>query len=87
LKTIWKETLSLSHEMQQLHIPTTAVVQHVAGQNGVVTLWFETDTGHAIAHSRRFRVIGTGWQVPEDGTYLGTAHLSGYVWHVYEVMS
>jgi hypothetical protein len=36
---------------------------------------------------REFVIIGTGWDVPDNGIYHGTVQISPYVWHVYEIVS
>jgi hypothetical protein len=52
-------------------------------QRGAITLWGElepSDPGsrHVI------QVFGTGWDIPDGFTYIGTVQLNdGTVWHVY----
>jgi hypothetical protein len=47
--------------------------------------WAETPGGDFTV-TRRFRVIGTGFDIPNPGTYLGTVFDGPFVWHVYEVI-
>ena len=68
---------------------------HVGGQVGlpVIQLWAASDEKVAIYEDRRFFALGTGthldlgqrsWPAP-DITYIGTALVGGYVWHVFEL--
>ena len=54
--------------------------------DGEATMWFLVDTA-AAAEKRRFDVIGSGWELPANGTYLATVHeeQAGRVltWHIF----
>ena len=63
-----------------------AVIRAVGMQDDAIHAWAENPDGEPLTVTRTFRVIGTGWDVP-DGTYLGTVFDGPYVWHVYEVTS
>ena len=62
-----------------------AVIRAVGVQDGQVYAWAETPGGDPLTITRRFRVIGTGWDVPDPGVYLGTVFSAPFVWHVYEI--
>jgi hypothetical protein len=65
-----------------------AVIRAVGMQDDAIHAWAETPVdGDPFTVTRTFRVIGTGWPVPDPGTYLGTVFDGPYVWHVYEVAS
>jgi hypothetical protein len=68
-----------------LHLAAGSIPRHVHEQNGGVMLWIELDLatpGPSVA--RAFAIEGTGCGF-ERGDYLGTAHVEGFVWHVFEV--
>lgn len=61
-----------------------AVIRAVGMQDGAIYAWAENPGGEPLNVPRTFRVIGTGWDVPDPGTYLGTVFDGPFVWHVYE---
>lgn len=84
---IWKYPLAFE-EIQDVKMPAGSMVVHVAEQQEQIVLWALVDTA-APLEVRRFKLAGTGHEVPSDGEvfpYLGTAVMSnGYVWHVFDV--
>jgi hypothetical protein len=60
-------------------------LQHVAMQNGVVTLWCAVDEDSSPA-SRTFHIAGTGHVLPQDPSYLGTVFDRQFVWHIFELL-
>jgi len=71
--------------MIHAHIPKHAKIVHVAFQpdKGFV-LWADVDTTIPTVE-RSFCIYGTGWGVPDGGTYRGTLFQDEFVWHVVEV--
>lgn len=71
-------------------MPAGAKVIHVHAQDDDVCLWAIVDTA-APDELRRFDIIGTGHQLPANRVgrweHIGTAHVRGFVWHVFEVLS
>lgn len=68
----------------QWHVVETADVRHVGQQHDdtTVTFWWEET---ADVRARRLRVFGTGHEIPDDTTYVGTVQASnGLVWHLIE---
>lgn len=69
-------------------MPHGAKPLHVAAQNGGVHLWALVHADNPVRplDRRAFLTLGTGHL--EDpaaiGDYIGTAHLDGLVWHVFE---
>ena len=63
-------------------------IRAVGMQGSQIYVWGETP-GHAdpLTVTRTFRVIGTGFDVPDVGNYIGTVFDGPFVWHVYEVPS
>lgn len=50
-------------------------------------IWIETEVPaqEALGSTRRFRVIGTGHDVPPGGKWRASAIAGEFVWHVYEL--
>lgn len=68
-----------------LHLAPGSIPRHVHEQGGLVMLWVEVNldaAGPSVA--RTFSIEGTGCGF-DRGDYLGTAHVNGFVWHVFEV--
>jgi hypothetical protein len=68
-------------------IPLGGRLLHVHEQDGNIGLWFLVDPNNKPV-KRKFFIVGTGFGI-EDGKYamldyLGTAHIDGFVWHVFE---
>ena len=83
-RTVYKYPLAFG--LTRLVVPVQSEIRHVAMQGESVCLWMEVDP-QTWSEKRRFAVIGTGWPVPSDGRYVGTAMTpdGAYVWHVYEI--
>lgn len=80
MKTVWKFFLDREVEM-----PTGAKLLHVAEQHGQLCTWAEVDPD-APTEIRRFALVGTGHNVPENVTFVGTILMmgGGILIHVYE---
>jgi len=55
---------------------------HFDMQNGTPTLWAEIDSLVEV-EEWRFRIHGTGHQIPSGSTHVGTYLDGQFVWHVY----
>lgn len=81
-QVIWKFPMTLSAH-QIVEMPDGAQTLHVAEQYGKITLW-ALASPDMEKRQYIFYVVGTGHAVPaEAGRYLGTAHVDGFVWHVF----
>ena len=86
--TIYKYVLGYggSHAPIELEMPLAAKLLSVKMQGDRITLWAAVDKDIATV-TRRFWILGTGWQIPEG---VALQHLEtvldpgGYVWHVFE---
>lgn len=82
MQTILKHELEIT-DSQSIMLHKHADILDVGNQGGKLVLWAEEDTSQdkmPIA----FKVIGTGQPVPNDDfSYVGTAQVNGFVWHVY----
>jgi hypothetical protein len=84
MKTIYKYPLPVAAKCT-LHMPKGARLLCVAEQNDVWCLWAEVDTAQPST-PRHIIVFGTGHPIPDELVkwYIGTIHMRGYVWHVFE---
>lgn len=85
MKTVYK--YPLTEPLETLHLPRSSRIVNVATQDGNPTLWIEQWTELPTVR-RTFLSFGTGHAIPEEATYVGTAHDvsgAGLVFHVYEV--
>lgn len=85
MKTIHKYTLDVVGE-RTIQMPENAEFLSVQVQHGEICMWFLVDTGEAEI-SRKFTVIGTGWEMPNQAVqHLGTVQMEGgsLVWHIFE---
>lgn len=55
----------------------------VGMQKGHVCVWAEVEDGYMLNTQYAFDVYGTGWDVPDTSTYVGSVFDGPYVWHVY----
>ena len=81
MKTIHKYELgSIGAKM-----PAGARVLHCAVQGDLHCIWALVDTDQELVQ-RKFEVIGTGWDVEDNMTYVATYFEHKYVWHLMEVL-
>lgn len=83
-KTIWKFVLA-EGSLQKIRMPKDAKVLTVQMQHGTACLWVLVDPV-ANEEDRWFRVYGTGHDIQDEGTYIGTFQMKGglYIFHVFE---
>lgn len=87
MRTIYKYDFAFAGR-KKFEIPKGSILRHVGGDpNGRPALWFEVDTDQPMEH-RDFECVGTGWNLDdttiEGLTYVGTAVIPSFVWHIYE---
>lgn len=65
-------------------------VRHVgADPKGDLCVWIEVDTNEEELHVRKFIIVGTGREVPNDLIleFVGSTVEGDFVFHIYEVRS
>lgn len=83
LKTIYKYMVPI-YDTAQVKMPKGARVLHVGAQGDLLPVWAEVEVTNPI-ETRVFHVRGTGNPLlGYEGTYLGTAQVGRFVWHVYD---
>jgi hypothetical protein len=70
--------LELSYRSKVLHVGLD--------RQGVPSIWIEVPDKPYPPGSeiRTFTIFGTGWDIGDNATYIGTFHQDPYIWHVYE---
>jgi hypothetical protein len=87
-RTVHKYPLELKAGEQCLLLPPGARVVHVHEQFGAPALWVDVYVHSQDApepEARDFAVTPTGEPVPDGARHLGTTHIHGLVFHVWEV--
>ncbi len=83
-KAVWKYALEVADGEQSISMPKAAKILCVAEQHGDICLWALVRPA-APAETRKFVVYGTGFPVGSGEAYVGSAQISPFVWHVFEV--
>lgn len=81
MTTIYK--YPLAEFEQNIQMPQGATILAAQMQDGRITLWAACDPCNE-SEARKFRVIGTGGDLPDGFEYVGTVQSGPYVWHVFE---
>ncbi len=88
MKTVWKYELK-AEDVTTLEMPVGAEILHVHGQGkDSLGLWARVDPTSERKEQRRFRIAGTGHELPDYNlSYIGTAHIfsGALVFHVFEI--
>lgn len=81
-RRIYKYALPLPGETYRL--PANITPRHVALQHDKPCLWAEVDIDAEPSNDRiTVYCIGTGFDIPDGLTYIGTVQQHGFVWHFY----
>jgi len=70
MRTIWKLKLEIV-DIQEFVLPKGTAVLHIGVQGTQPCMWVELDP-EAEVETRKFMTVGTGHEVPENGTYRGS---------------
>lgn len=71
-------------EIETFQIPRAARIVYVDVQHGYTTMWALVDTENEMS-IRRFQIVGTGHEIPFQGSYIGSVQMPPFVWHVFEI--
>jgi len=83
MKTIWKYELKGDSPFT-VDLPEDALIATFAVINNRFFIWMEVDPKQPT-ESRQFRVVGTGWEWPDEWLYMGTCFRDDpFVWHLIE---
>ncbi len=84
MKTVYKYRLTGKYTTT-LQLPKQAQILSVQMQEGVPTLWALVDPTEELI-PRYFSIVGTGWEIEEEVTHIGTFMEGAFVWHVFEII-
>ena len=84
-KCIWKYQIGIADGVVGFDMPedTRIVEVHSQDEVDVLTFWAEVDPTRTKTR-RYFGVVGTGHEVQDRTTYIGSMHVPPFVWHLYE---
>lgn len=66
-------------------------VVHIATQNNIPTIWYETVVDPIISKDVKFKLLRSNTNIPENSHHVGSVHVdyeewgSEVVWHVYQL--
>ena len=86
MRIVYKQALFSIYGVNEITVPEDSSFLCVHEQGGLVTTWFLCDPSKSVV-KRNLYIVGTGQLVPDNTTYLGTAFVGEYVWHVFEEQS
>jgi hypothetical protein len=81
-RQVFKYPLKMDPAVQLVEMPIGAKFRAFQMQGSTPTLWAEIDDA-VKSQIVPFLLFGTGWEIPADAHYIGTAQQSGFVWHLY----
>jgi hypothetical protein len=87
MKKIYKYEIPVDGEKHVFDIPWPAYIVHVNHQGRMVSvcIWAEVQDDQPPVQ-KWFQVFGTGHEVPDNASYIGTAVVTpNLVWHVFEI--
>lgn len=84
MKTIWKYHPTIEDTVTFIVPPETKFLSAGVDPSGELCVWMEVRHPEKEKTSRiKCGVYGTGQEVPEGMTFLGTVLMTPFVWHVY----
>jgi len=84
MRKIWKYSFEIA-DTKVLEVPRHSMFLHAEAQNDKLTLWFEVETENT-REEIHLNIVGTGFQVPNNGIYLTTIVFPIFVWHIYVIV-
>lgn len=81
--TIWKYVIGIA---TTLELPIGATFLDAQLQGADLCAWFLVDQS-AKTEPRKFKIFGTGHEIPDGLKYLATFQQPRYVWHLFEEMT
>jgi len=85
-KVIWKYPMGMvsTHEMPEGAEFLSVQIQGNEQGLEVAMAWFLVWNSETNMVPRKFRIFGTGHEIPMDYKYLGTFQSPPFVWHLFE---
>ena len=84
-RVVYKFPVEASRGFGPVHMQDGAEIVHVDHQPFGVFVWAVCDPDAPLV-TRLLGIFGTGFKVPADGVYIGTAKQGdgAFMWHVFE---
>ena len=82
MKTIYKYTVTGRNKIE---MPIGATILSVNMQGRDYCMWALVDTERST-ESRYFEVVGTGWELDDNMSHIGTFFADDFVWHIMEAV-
>ena len=80
---IYKYPLYLAAGIQYVSMPAGAEIVHFAMQRDQPFIWAKVNP-YAAMLQREFWILGTGHDISDNLTYIGTTQHGAFVWHLFE---
>jgi hypothetical protein len=86
MKTIYKYIVTGLPLQNKIEMPKGASILSVNMQGADCCMWALVDT-ESETEEREFEIVGTGWELDDKLSYVGTCFAKdGFVWHIVEVV-
>jgi hypothetical protein len=84
-RSVWKFEVPVDDQWHEISMPLPARVLHVDCQGGfgTVQVWAEVTPDGDDTDTRKMRAFGTGFEIPNGASHVGTGLAGPFVWHVY----
>jgi len=83
VKKIYEYPLYLTSGTQHISMSVGAEIVHFAMQGDRPCMWARVNP-YAAVHQRKFWIHGTGFEIPDSHTYIGTTQHGDFAWHLFE---
>lgn len=82
MKKVYKYQISMAIGLQYVTIPDGAEIVHFDMQDSQLCIWAIVDI-YAVHQVKHFWLLGTGYDIPDNLTYIDTVQRDGFVWHLF----
>ena len=85
MKIIYKYTVTFGKN--KIEMPKGATILTCSMQGANCCMWALVDT-EMEKEEREFEIVGTGWELNDNMSYVGTCfpeYGTGFVWHIMEI--
>ena len=88
MKMIHKQTLPWdANDEVTIFVPVHSHHLDVQMQDNDICVWYVCDPDESINEKLVFRIVGTGWELPDDFInkhfWIKTIQHDGYIWHIF----
>ena len=71
----------------QLTLPIGAKILDIQLQHDVPCIWVLHEKPDIMNCQELYNLqwFGTGWDIPDKASHIGTVHRNGFVWHLFRI--